>query len=87
MTVEKNPWNQSNYYENHKWLLLWMEAIPQNQHFLLWAKMNGAQRRALVSPWRMHYMYSSMAKGTSWVEEILNSENIKLITLAIAELH
>jgi len=32
---------------------LWIEAnmcLPQNQHFLQWAKMNETQRRALVSP-------------------------------------
>jgi len=42
---------------------LWMEAImclPQNQHFLWWAKKNGTQRRALVCPWRMHCMYSGI---------------------------
>jgi len=31
-------------------------------------------------------MYSSMAKGTSQTEPTLNSEKIKLITLAIVEL-
>jgi len=47
----------------------WMEAItclPQNRHFSWWTKMNGTQRRTLVSPWRMHCMYSSMEKDTSW---------------------
>jgi len=42
--------------------------------------MNG---RALVSPQRMHCMYSSMTKGTSRAETTLNSEKIKPIALAI----
>jgi len=40
----------------------------------------------MVSPWRMHCMYSGMAKGTSWAEATLNSEKIKPVTLAIVEL-
>jgi len=66
-----------------------MEAIiclPLNRHFSLWTKMNGAQRRAVVSPWRMHCMYSGMAKGTSQAEATSNSEKIKPIALAIVEL-
>jgi len=31
-------------------------------------------------------MYSGMAKGTSWAEATLNSENIKPIALSIVEL-
>jgi len=34
----------------------------------------------------MHFMYISMAKGTSWAEAILNSEKIKPVALAIVEL-
>jgi len=49
--------------------------------------MNGTQRRAVVSPWGMHCMYSGMAKGTSQAEATLNSEKIKPIALAIVELH
>jgi len=67
-----------------------MEAITclsQNRHFLWRTKMNGTQRRAVVSPWRMHCIYSGMAKGTSQAEATLNSEKIKPVTLAIAELH
>jgi len=54
-----------------------MEAItclPQNRHFSWWTKMNGTQRRAMLSPWRMHCMYSGMAKGTSWAEATLSSK-------------
>jgi len=50
-------------------------------------KMNATQRRALVSPRRMHCMYSSMAKGTSQAEATSNYENIKPVALAIVELH
>jgi len=31
-------------------------------------------------------MYSSMAKGNSWAEAMLNSEKIKPVALAIVEL-
>jgi len=44
------------------------------------------QRRAVVSPLRMHCMYSGMAKGTSQAEAMLNSEKIKPVALAIVEL-
>jgi len=46
-------------------------------------KVNGTQRRAVVSPRRMHCMYSGMAKGTSRAEA---SEKIKPVALAIFEL-
>jgi len=67
-----------------------MEAItclPLNRHFSWWTKMNIIQRRAVVSPWRMHCMYSGMAKGTSWAEATSNSEKIRPVALAIVELH
>jgi len=86
---EKNFCNQNSYYENYGEFLLQMEAnmcLPQNWHFLWWAKMNGTQRRALVSQWRMHCMYSSMAKGTSWAEVMSNSKEINAIVLTIVEL-
>jgi len=51
--------------------------------FLQSAKMNGTQRRALVS---LDCMYSGIAKGTSWAEVISNSEKIKPVALAIVEL-
>jgi len=40
-------------------------CLPLNRHFSWWTKMNGTQRRAVLSPWRMHCMYSGMAKGTT----------------------
>jgi len=49
--------------------------------------MNGTQRRALVSPRRMHCMYNGMAKGTSRAKATSNSEKIKPVALAIVELH
>ena len=54
---------------------------------LLSAKMNGTQRRTLVSPWRMQCMYCGMPKGTSQAEVTLNIEKIKPVALAIIELH
>ena len=38
-------------------------VLLPNQHFSS-TKMNGTQRRALVSPWRIHCLYCSMPKGT-----------------------
>jgi len=35
----------------------------------------------------MHFMYSGMAKGTSWAEAMSNSKKIKPVALAIVELH
>jgi len=37
-------------------------------------------------PWRMHCMYSGMAKGTSRTEAMLSSKKIKPVALAIVEL-
>jgi len=51
---------------------------PPNQCFLLSAKMNGAQRRTLLNLWRMHCMYCSMPKVTSWAEATSNSEKSSL---------
>jgi len=56
--------------------LFWMEAIThayQKLILLLWAKMNGTQRMALVR------MYCIMTKGTSWAER-------KYVALAIVKL-
>jgi len=55
-------------------------------HFSWWKKMNGTQRRAVISPWRTHCMYSGMVKGTSWAEATLNNEKIRPVALAIVEL-
>ena len=60
--------------------------LPPNRHFSLSAKMNGTQRRILVSPRRMHCTYCGMSKGTSRAETTLNSEKIKPVALAIIEL-
>jgi len=49
--------------------------------------MKETQKRALVSPWRMLFMYSGMAKGTYQAEVTSNSEKIKAIALAIVKLH
>ena len=50
------------------------EAImckTKSQHFLLSAKMNGIQRRTLVSPWRMYCMYCSIPKDTDHYQVML----------------
>jgi len=49
--------------------------------------MKETQRRALVSPLRMHCMYSSMAKGTSQAKVTLNSKKMRTTDLAIVELY
>jgi len=41
----------------------------------------------MVSPLKMHCMYSGMAKGTYRTEATSNSEKIKPIALAIVKLH
>ena len=61
--------------------------LPLNQHFLLSVKMNGTQRRTLVSPGRMYCTYCDMPKGTCPAEATSNSEKTKLVSLAIIELH
>jgi len=61
-------------------------CLSQNRDFSWWAEMNGKQRTAVVSPWKMHYMHSGMSKGTSPAEAKLNSEKIKPLALAIVEL-
>jgi len=48
--------------------------------------MNNTQRRSLVSPSKMHCMYSSMVKGTSQAEVMSNSKKIKPVALAIVKL-
>ena len=87
---EKHLCNQSSHYEKYGWFPFRREAyhvLPLNRHFSLSAKMNGTQRRTLVSPWRMHFMYCSIPKGTSQDEAMLNSEKIKPVAVVIIELH
>jgi len=59
---------------------------PPNYCFSLSAKMNGTQRRTLVSPWRVHCMHCGVPKGTSQAEATSNSEKIKPAALAVIEL-
>ena len=54
-----------------------------NQHFSLSAKMNGTQRKTLIS---LHCTNCGVTKGTSQAEAMSNSEKIKLVVLAIIEL-
>ena len=53
-----------------------------NRHFSLSAKMNGTQRRTLVSPRRMQ----CNAKGMCPAKATLNNEKTKSIALAVTEL-
>ena len=69
----------TDYFGSH-------HVLPPNRHLSLSAKMNGTQRRTLVSPRRMHCTYCGMLKGTCQAEATSNSEIIKLIALAIIEL-
>jgi len=48
--------------------------------------MNGTQRKALVSPCRMHCIYSGMEKGTSQAEAMSNSKKIKPVALSYVSL-
>ena len=57
--------------------------LSPNRHFSLSAKMNGTQRRTLVSPRRMHY---GMQKGTCRAKAMSNSEKIKPVALAVIKL-
>ena len=60
--------------------------LPPNPNLSLSAKMNGTQRRTLVSPTRMHCMYCGMPKGTSWAAEMSNSKKIKPVAVTVIEL-
>jgi len=61
-------------------------CLPQNRHLLWWAKMNGTQRRVLLSPWRIYYMHYGVPKGTSRDKATSNSKKIKPIALAVIKL-
>ena len=41
----------------------------------------------MASLQRIHCMYCSMPKGTSWAEVTSNSEKIKFVALAVIESH
>jgi len=84
---KKNFCNQSSHYENNGQFNEAITCLPLNWHFSWWPKMNGTQRRAVLSPWRTHCMYNGMAKGASWAEATSNSKKIRLIALAVVELH
>jgi len=74
---EKHLCNQGSHYEKYRQFSLRKGSHhmqPPNQCFSLSAKMNGTQRKTLVSPWRMHWTYCGMPKGTSPAEVMLNSE-------------
>ena len=60
--------------------------LPPNRQFSPSAKMNGTQRRTLVSPGRMYCTYCGMPKGTSRAEATSSSEKIKLVALAVIDL-
>jgi len=64
-----------------------LHVQPPNLCLSLSAKMNGTQRRTLVSPWRTHCTCYSRPKGTSRAEATSNTEKIKPVALAVIELH
>ena len=74
--------------KKYRWFLFRRETIICYRQIdtSLSAKMNGTQRRTLVSSWRMHCMCCGMPKGTFWAKVTLNSEKIKLVALAVIEL-
>ena len=85
---EKHPCYQNSHYEKHRRFPLRREAITCYRHIdtLLSAKINGRQRKTLVSQLRMHCTYCGMPKGTCQAETTSNSEKIKPVALAVIEL-
>ena len=86
---EKHLGNKSSHYEKYGRFLVMRKGShhvqPPNKCFSLSSKMNGKQRRTLVSPWRMHCT-CCMPKGTSRAEATSNSERIKPAALPVIEL-
>jgi len=77
--IKINFCNKSSHYENYRRSPLEIEAItclPQNRHFSWWAKMNGTQRRALVSPWRIHCMIQWWGKRQKQCRTMKKSSNL-----------
>jgi len=59
-----------------------------NWHFSLSAKIDGTQRRALVSPWRMHCAYCGICqKALLGPKQYRTMKKIKHIILAFVKLH
>jgi len=81
--VEKLLCNQSNHYKNVSIVKGSHHMPPPNWHLLLLTKMNGTQRRTLVSAWRIHCLYCGMPKGTVQAEAMSNSEKIKPVALVL----
>jgi len=82
---EKHLCNKSSCYENTDNFLLCKGSHHMqrpNLCFSLSAKMNGTQRRTLVSPWRMHCTYYDMPKDTSHAEVTSNSEKNQACSLS-----
>ena len=88
---EKHLCIKSSHYEKYGQLRISLHkgshhVLPPNWHFSLSAKINGTQRRTLVSPWRMTLYILQYAKrrlsGWSNVEQW----KIKLIALAVIKL-
>ena len=85
---EKLLRDQGSHYEKYRQFPLCKgshHVQPPNQHPPLSVKMNGTQRRVLVRPGRMHYVYCGMPKGTSQAEVTSNSEKVMLVALADIE--
>jgi len=73
--------NRGSHYEKYGWFLLCKESHhvqPPNQCFSLSTKLNGTQKRTLVSPWRKHCTYCCMPKGTYQAEAMSKIEKSSL---------
>ena len=67
-----NQCNQSSHYEKYgQFPLQGSHMLPPNWHFSPSAKINGTQRRTLVSPWRMH-----CTKKHLWAEVMSVSRSV-----------
>ena len=60
-------------------------VLPPNRHLSLSAKMNGTQRRTLVSPWSKDCRYCGILRNMSGWSDV-EQRKIKLVALAIIEL-
>jgi len=88
---EKHLCNQGSHYEKYGRFPLRKGSIhvqPPNQYFSLSAKMNGTQRRTMISRWRMYCTYYSMPKRllSGW-SDVKQWKNQACIALAVIELH
>jgi len=83
---EKKLCNQSSYYENLQIISIMNGShhVPTTKSTLFAVRKDEWDtKEGTVSPWRMHCLYSGMAKGTS---QAVEQQKIKPVTLAIVKL-